>query len=347
VAFVEFLYQGVLVGSDDEAPFAYNVAIEGIGLRVLGVVAEDDLGLRTSLEVDVFAVPLMSGLSWEAEDGAIFAPFRVDSGIVVQDVETADPADGGRAIYRFVVPEPGGYTVECTLDAPAYDRNSLFVNVDGDPLSPDSIWDIPLTPGLSERVVSWRGDGTPDEPEHDPVVFNLAAGEHVLKVTGREADVSIDYITIVPSNLPPSVMLMQPTSGRTVAAGSTITVLADANDPDGHVALVEFFCDGKSVGTDDTPPFSCDVLIEGPGQVFLQAEAEDDLHVRAASDTIAVQAVEPAIGELGVSCTPSTGRRAPLTALALCVAVWWTRLKRAAPSLAPRRRRRPHRHVAG
>jgi hypothetical protein len=82
------------------------------------------------------------------------------------------------------------------LNAPSTSSNSLFVNIDGEPVSPTAIWDIPVTSGFEDRVVSWRGNGTVDANQFVPMVFELAAGNHTLVLLGREKDVQIDSIQV-------------------------------------------------------------------------------------------------------------------------------------------------------
>lgn len=143
--------------------------------------------------------PLAPGeLTFEAEAGAVTAPFEVVEGAIVHGVESDDPLGGGRASYRFVVAEPGHYVVSARLDAPDEGANSVFINIDGEPASPATIWDIPPTRGFEERIASWRGGGTFDANEFVPAVFDLAAGEHELIVRGRERGLRIDRITIMP-----------------------------------------------------------------------------------------------------------------------------------------------------
>ena len=60
------------------------------------------------------------------------------------------------------------------------------------------IWDIPITSGLTEQTVSWRGNGTHKVNQFAPKVFNLSAGTHQLIVRGREANCQLGQITINP-----------------------------------------------------------------------------------------------------------------------------------------------------
>ena len=48
------------------------------------------------------------------------------------------------------------------------------------------IWDMEVTKGFEERIVSWRGNGDSSSDEFTPKVFKLTAGEHKLMIVGRE-----------------------------------------------------------------------------------------------------------------------------------------------------------------
>jgi hypothetical protein len=194
---VEFLLGGAVVGTDDAAPYAVTVTAFPAGTHALLARATDDAGaVTTSAPATVHGVPLMAGLSWEAEAGLVVAPFAASGGAVLQTVETSDPASGGMAVWRFVVAAAGDYTVSMLVDAPGADANSLFVDIDAEPVGTGVVWDIPLTAASEERTVSWRGVGTPDSAEFEVKVFTLSAGEHRLFVIGREAGVLIDRVML-------------------------------------------------------------------------------------------------------------------------------------------------------
>lgn len=153
---------------------------------------------------------LLPGLDWEAEAGIISAPFEVSNGYVFQPMETDDAAPGmsGKAVYRFAITAPGGYLVKAIVDAADAGSNSVFINIDGEPVAPTMIWDITPTQGFQERTASWRGNGTPDAAEFSPKVFYLSQGEHELVIRGRERNVRLDRIRLEPiaaGNLPGDV----------------------------------------------------------------------------------------------------------------------------------------------
>lgn len=143
--------------------------------------------------------PLPS-FNWEAEAGSISNPFVVQNGAIVQSVETTNPSQGGKAEYRFTLPQSGNYVVDVVLNAPGEASNSVFINIDGEPSNPGMIWDIPITNGFQKRTAAWRGQGTPAANEFAPKVFALSAGEHTLVIQGRERGCAIDKITLTPAS---------------------------------------------------------------------------------------------------------------------------------------------------
>ena len=80
------------------------------------------------------------------------------------------------------------------------------MNIDAEPTNPNMIWDvISLTSGFQERNVSWRGSGTTDNNQFNPKIFTLSAGTHQLIIRGREPNVQLDRISIVPYGTEPNV----------------------------------------------------------------------------------------------------------------------------------------------
>ncbi len=142
------------------------------------------------------ASAILSGLSFEAEAGVVTSPFIVTNGYIYQTMLTG-VTNGGRAAFAFTVSTAGTYTVTAVVDAPSDAANSLFVNIDAEPQDPYMVWDIPFTSGFETRTVSWRGNGTADQSEFVPKVFNLSQGQHQLIIRGREGGVRLDRIAVV------------------------------------------------------------------------------------------------------------------------------------------------------
>ena len=132
------------------------------------------------------------GKAFDSTQGVLSGPFTVNPDHTIsQAVETTDPSQGGEARYLVQVTTAGDYAVDATVYAPNDGANSLFVNFDTVPTSPDMIWDIPANNGLTNNVVTWRGSGG------DTQVWSLSAGVHTLILRGREAGTKVGQITIV------------------------------------------------------------------------------------------------------------------------------------------------------
>lgn len=126
------------------------------------------------------AGPVMS-----AADAKLTAPLVLKDGAISQPAQT-ELTEGGKAVFTFSVKETGNYVIHAVVNAPAEDANSFFLNIDAPPEDPLMIWDMEVTTGFQERVVSWRGTGDANYDEFSPKVFKLTAGEHKLCVVGRE-----------------------------------------------------------------------------------------------------------------------------------------------------------------
>ncbi len=142
-----------------------------------------------------FALP---GQPFDSTKGTITAPFAIDADSTIsQSVETTDPAQGGEATYTISITNAGSYTVQAYVYAPSDAANSVFVNFDSEPISPDMVWDIPVNTALTPTMATWRATGGGTK------VWSLAVGTHTLIIRGREAGVEIGQITILSVPTPP------------------------------------------------------------------------------------------------------------------------------------------------
>lgn len=202
VTSVSFLVDGTEVGSDSSAPYAFSWDSTKVsdGSHTVQARAQDAAGNKTTTAAVTVTVRNGSsaglGTQFEGEAGTITAPFTVSNGSISQSVQTTVVSQGGRAVYSFDVPATGNYTVTALISATSDASNSLYVNIDSEPVEPSTVWDIPVTSGFENRTVSWRGSGTPAAAEFAPKVFSLSAGRHSLIIVGREPNVAVDKIQI-------------------------------------------------------------------------------------------------------------------------------------------------------
>ncbi len=114
------------------------------------------------------------------------------------------------------------------------------------------------------------------------------------------------------TNTPPIVTLSSPTSGQTFPAGSSVQLAAQASDPGGLVARVEFRIDGALVNTDTSAPYSFDATGLAAGTHTVQAIAFDNgtpaLSTTSASVSFTIQgSVQPSIITTPTSLTLTGG----------------------------------------
>jgi hypothetical protein len=163
----------------------------------------------SAADVTITFLPDPNAIAFEAEGGTISFPFEAQGTYIVQNSNTS-VTNGGRAAYVFTVPTANDYLVTGTVNAPDDGANSCYVNVDGEPIDPTMIWDVPMTSGFEARTATWRGDGG-----ITPKRFTLAAGSHTFIIRGREAGLQFDRFEITKAagtNRPPA-----PTNFRIVS----------------------------------------------------------------------------------------------------------------------------------
>jgi hypothetical protein len=129
------------------------------------------------------------------------------------------------------------------VNAPSEGANSIFANIDAEPQEPSMISDIlPLTSGFEQRTVTWRGNGTFDNNQFVPKVFNLSQGPHQLIIRGREGNTLFQSFVIEASNSAPMVspISQNPADAQPNAWGTQVYALSPAQysgsavDPNGR-----------------------------------------------------------------------------------------------------------------
>jgi hypothetical protein len=102
----------------------------------------------------------------------------------------------------------------------------------------------------------------------------------------------------------PSVSITSPAGSSSFTAPASITVNADATDPDGSVAKVEFFANGTKIGEDLAGPYSSTWTVTSPGSYTLTAVATDNTGNATTSAPVFISVV-------GVNQPPAVGLTSP------------------------------------
>jgi hypothetical protein len=171
---------------------------------------------QSQFALNVLAPPVASSsLTFAAQSGLVTAPFIIGTnGTTIyfyQLSETDGINSNGVAIYNFTITNAGNYEVQALVNAPNTGANSLYINIDSVPQDPTMVWDVALTSGFEERLVSWRGNGSTTANQFVPWIFNLATGSHQLIFYGREANTQLSDFAILPAPpTPPPPIIIGP-----------------------------------------------------------------------------------------------------------------------------------------
>jgi hypothetical protein len=159
---------------------------------------------QSQLTLNVVSPPVASSsLTFAAQNGSISSPFVLETnGTMVyfyQPAATIGINGNGIATYNFTITNAGNYEVQALVNAPNDAANSMYVSVDGVPQDPGMIWDILITSGFEQRLVSWRGAGTDSANQFVPWIFPLTNGVHQMLFYGREANIQLASFNILPA----------------------------------------------------------------------------------------------------------------------------------------------------
>lgn len=156
------------------------------------------------------AFPMATNLTVKMTNALISPPFTADPGdFISQGVTTADVIElGGRAVYGFYAINAGIYTFSGIVNAAGTGNDSMFFNLDANPIAPDMEWSWNGPLSFASKIVTIDSDGPPF-PITFAHQFTLSAGVHKIVLVGRENDAQLRSITIIPSTTPITVTNLQ------------------------------------------------------------------------------------------------------------------------------------------
>jgi hypothetical protein len=199
-------------GVVQNASFSYGTNAVGNTYVWTLSVSNSQGSAQSQLTVGVVQPPSVTpGLTFAANTGILTTPFTIGSTVVSgvtnsyisQAVQTTSVTNGGSATFAFTIATAGDYVIQALVNAPNSGANSFYVNVDSQPQDPIMIWDVTLTSGFEQRLISWRGNGTDTADQFVPKVFTLTAGMHQLIIIGREANTQLSSLSILQIPPPP------------------------------------------------------------------------------------------------------------------------------------------------
>ncbi|HEX8353010.1 MAG TPA: Ig-like domain-containing protein, partial [Pyrinomonadaceae bacterium] len=263
VAKVEFFQGATKLGEDAAAPFAFNWANVAPGNYSLTAKATDNAGATTT-------------------SGAV--NITVSLPTVTVSATDAAASEQGPDAGAFTVSRTGGtgsaLTVSYTVGGTAAGGTD-YGTLSGS---------VTLPAGASSQTVTVT-------PVDDAVVEH--GGETVLLTLSNNAA----YAVGTPSNAtvqiadndshPPVVSITTFGNWATHTPSPVVHITADASDPDGSVARVEFFRNGVKLGEDTTAPYEYTWTDMPPGSYSLTARATDNTGMTATSDAVTITVSEP------------------------------------------------------
>lgn len=187
--------------------------------------------------------------------------------VSVRPAEAACPAvDTSRGIVTTTinVPASGNYRVWSRMQASSATNDSYVLEID------DTVCGV-VVGDTSVPTNSWKWVDYKSGATANKVTVSLSAGQHTVKMIGREDGVKVDKLlflsdtTCVPANLgencevitdttPPTVSVTLPANNATIS-GTNYLLQANAGDDTG-VTKVEFYINDTLLGTDTQSPYS-------------------------------------------------------------------------------------------
>jgi regulation of enolase protein 1 (concanavalin A-like superfamily) len=162
----------------------------------------------------------------------------------------------------------------------------------------------------------WVLVGTDTIPMPRSVYVGLAVTSHDARRTTRATFSNLTVTGAAALNEPPSVILTAPADRSTFAAPASIAFSATAADKDGTVARVDFYANGRQVGSDSASPYAATWNSVPAGTYTLTAIATDDEGASttsgAATVTVSAAANQPPTSTI-TSPAGGAGYLAPAT----------------------------------
>ncbi len=152
--------------------------------------------------------------------------------------------------------------------------------------------------------VSWTAVGSDTMPMGDTVYVGLAVTSHNTTATTTAAIDSVKITGSTTSNAPPAVSVTSPAAGARYTLPVTVTVTANATDPEGRMASVDFYAGTTLIARDTSAPYTASWSPTAAGTYSLTAVAHDADGASTSSGAVSVTVQ-------GANAAPSVALTAP------------------------------------
>lgn len=289
VSKVEFYNGTTLLGSDATSPFSYTWNSVPSGTYTITAIATDNSGATTSaaitvvvndppgftLQAEIFCTA--DGLTESNHAGFNGAGFLNLNNAIGTSVSWAVNSSSNQTISMTIRYANG--SVNNRNMSLSINGNSQLANIDFASTGGWTTWNIVTIPIIlasgynSITMTSLTGEGAPNIDELSFSVTNVSA-----------------------ANCIPLVSLTAPLNNSASCQGTTITLTAIANDPDGTISKVDFYNGATLLGSATTSPYtySWTNAITGTHSITARATDNENVSTATAAISITVNAVPPA-----------------------------------------------------
>jgi len=249
IAGVQFLANGIILGTDTTAPYSAPWTPTSAGNYTLTAIATDSLGTQTTSPAVAITVTAPGGGG--GGGGGLTAPL----------VAISTPADGSAIPVN--IPQNVSATASLlngTVIGVAFSANGAAIG--SATTFPYNVQWTPVTAGTFTLTA-------------------VATGSNGAQAT------TVNTITVVSAGSP-TVALTSPLGGSVLPVNAPTVVFATAADADGTIRNVQFFANGLIIGTAATFPYNTSFIPTSPGVYVLTAIATDNVGNRTTSVAVSV-----------------------------------------------------------
>lgn len=319
-------YQGtVLLGSSTAPPYVFTWNNVSAGSYSLTARATDNGGATATsaaVPVTVSAPNNNITISSPTDGATVYGSSLTVTGTFVSGTNTSVLVDNGSTsrvatvsnnTYSATVPLNVGdntLTVSVARSDKTSDTKSITVKGNLPPLvvitSPGSAplaapanvtlaADAVSPGGAISNVAFYAGStllGTVTSPPYQFNWNNVASGSYTIAVAATDSagqtGTATQVVQVGAPNQQPSVSLTSPVQGATFTEPATIAINANASDPDGSVAQVEFLQNGNVIGATNVAPYAFSWTGVAAGTYSLAARVTDNAGASATSASVSV-----------------------------------------------------------
>ena len=342
VARVEFYQGSTLIGTSNTSPYKITWSNVAGGAYSLTAKAVDNTGgVKTSSSVAITVTGPKATVTSPPAGSVVYSNSVTVTGSFYGDANTTVLVDNGvtsrvAAIsantFTATLPVrigPNTLRVTVTRRDKSFDQVSASVTGNTPPLlvftapaatTYDAPAEIPfivdaLSPaGSIAKVEFLKGGvllGAATTPPYQYTWSNVAPGAYVItaRVTDGAGVVSTTTlpITVNGTNAPPVVALTSPAAGTSFVAPASIALSANASDPDGAVARVEFLQNGNVIGSTNVTPYSMTWSNVAPGTYAIATRATDNRGATSTSSSVNIVVTPPNVAPAVALISPAAG----------------------------------------